>query len=105
MERKKIRSNSMSICIIILVTCMFIQTLQVSHLLAILWHPILRIVPFYQSSETGYVYKEFKALHYVLVSKSVVDQVYITIKTENGAVVPFVTGETFLKLHFCRKKK
>ena len=36
--------------------------------------PILRIVPFYQNSETGYVYKEFKSLHYVSVSKSVVDQ-------------------------------
>ena len=31
-KRRKICSNSMSICIIILVTCMFIQTLQVSHL-------------------------------------------------------------------------
>ena len=67
--------------------------------------PILRIVPFYQNSETGYVYKEFKSLHYVSVSKSVVDQVHITIKTENGSVVPFVTGKTISKLHFRRKKK
>ena len=67
--------------------------------------PLLRIVPFSHNSKTGYVYKEFKTLHYVSVSKSVVDQVHITIKTENGSVVPFVTGKTFLKLHFRRKKK
>ena len=53
--------------------------------------PLLRIVPFSHNSITGYVYKEFKTLHYVSVSKSVVDQVHITIKTENGSVVPFVT--------------
>ena len=67
--------------------------------------PLLRIVPFSHNSKTGYVYKEFKTLHYVSVSKSVVDQVYITIKIENGSVVPFVTGKTILKLHFRRKKK
>ena len=52
--------------------------------------PLLRIVPFSHNSKTGYVYKEFKTLHYVSVSKSVVDQVHITIKTENGSVVPLV---------------
>ena len=67
--------------------------------------PLLRIVPFSHNSKTGYVYKEFKTLHYVSVSKSVVDQVHITFKTENGSAVPFVTGKTILKLHFCRKKK
>ena len=67
--------------------------------------PLLRIVPFSHNSKTGYVYKEFKTLHYVSVSKSVVDQVHITIKTENGSVVPFITGKTILKLHFRRKKK
>ena len=50
------------------------------------------------------MYKEFKTLHYVSVSKSVVDQVHITIKTENGSVVSFVTGKTIFKLHFHRKK-
>ena len=44
------------------------------------------------------MYKEFKTLHYVSVSKSVVDQVHVTIKTENGSVVSFVTGKTILKL-------
>ena len=69
--------------------------------------PLLRIVSFSHNSKTGYVCKEFKTLHYVSVSKSVVhvDQVHITIKTENGSVVPFVTGKTILKLHFRRKKK
>ena len=67
--------------------------------------PLLRIVPFSHNSKTDFVYKEFKTLHYVSVSKSVVDQVHITIKTENGSVVPFVTGKTILKLHFRRKKK
>ena len=67
--------------------------------------PLLRIVPFSHNSKTGYVYKEFKTLHYVSVSTSVVDQVHITIKTENGSVVPFVTGKTILKLHFRRMKK
>ena len=32
--------------------------------------PLLRIVPFSHNSKTGYVYKEFKTLHYVSVSKS-----------------------------------
>ena len=67
--------------------------------------PLLRIVPFSHNSKTGYVYKELKTLHYVSVSKSVVDQVHITIKTENGSVVPFETGKTILKLHFRSKKK
>ena len=44
------------------------------------------------------MYKKFKTLHYVSVSKSVVDQVHVTIKTENGSVVSFVTGKTILKL-------
>ena len=56
--------------------------------------PLLRIVPFSHNSKTGYMYKEFRTLHYVSVSKSVVDQVHITIKTENGPVVPFVTEKT-----------
>ena len=62
--------------------------------------PILRSVPFSYNSKTGYV----QTLHYVSVSRSVVDQVQITIKTENGSVVPFVTGKTILKLHFRRKQ-
>ena len=49
-------------------------------------------------------FKDFKTLHYVSVSKSIVDQVHITLKTENGMIVPFVTGKTILKLHFRRKK-
>ena len=53
--------------------------------------PILRLVPFSHNSTTCYVYKEFKTLHCVSASKSVVDQVHITIKTESGSVVSFVT--------------
>ena len=49
--------------------------------------PVLCIVPFSHNSETGYVYKEFKTLHYVSVSKSVVDQVHITI--ENNFKITF----------------
>ena len=49
--------------------------------------------------------KNLKTLHYVQVSNSVVDQVHITIKTENGSVVSFITGKTILKSHFCIKKK
>ena len=66
--------------------------------------PILRVVPFQSKSDSYFFYKEFKTLHYVSVSKSIVDQVHITLKTENGMIVPFVTGKTILKLHFCRKK-
>ena len=46
--------------------------------------PILHIVPFYHKSETGYVYKEFEILHYASVSKSLIDQVHIAIKTETA---------------------
>ena len=51
--------------------------------------PLLRIVPFSHNSTTCYI--EFKTLHCVSVSKSVVDQVNITIKTESGSVVSLVT--------------
>ena len=68
--------------------------------------PLLHIVPFSHNSKTGYMYKEFKTLHYISVSNSVVDQVHITIKTENGSVVPFVTGKTNLKNYiFAERKK
>ena len=67
--------------------------------------PLLRIVPFSHNSKTGYVYGEFKTLHYVSVSKSVVDQVHITIKTNNDPVVPFVTGKNNLKNTFSQKEK
>ena len=67
--------------------------------------PLLRIVPFFHNSKTGYVYKEFKTLHYVSVSKSVVDQVHITIKTKICIAVPFVTGKNILKITFSQKEK
>ena len=67
--------------------------------------PLLRIVPFSHNSQTGYMYKEFKTLHYVSVSKSVVDQVHIIIKTENGSIVPFVTGKTILNYILAERKK
>ena len=53
--------------------------------------PILRVVPFNPVTELVHVHKEFKNLHYVPVSKSVIDQVPISIKTETGLNVPFVT--------------
>ena len=56
--------------------------------------PILRVVPFQSKPDSCFFYKEFKALHYVSVFKSIADQVHITLKTENGMIVPFVTGKT-----------
>ena len=53
--------------------------------------PILRFVPFNPVTEFVHFHKEFKNLHYVPVSKSVIDQVHISIKTETGSNVPFVT--------------
>ena len=41
--------------------------------------PILRVVPFNHVTESIHVHKEFKNLHYVPVSKSVIDQVHISI--------------------------
>ena len=67
--------------------------------------PILRVVPFNTVTELVHVHKEFKNLQYVPVFKSVIDQVYISIKLETGSNVPFVTGETMIKLHFRRKIK
>ena len=66
---------------------------------------ILRVVPFNPVTELGHVHKEFKNLHYVPVSKYVIDQVYVSIKTETGSKVPFVTGKTMIKLRFRRKLK
>ena len=67
--------------------------------------PILRVVPFDPVIELVHVHKEFKNLHYVPVSKYAIDQVYISIKTETGSKVPFVTGKTMIKLRFRRKIK
>ena len=67
--------------------------------------PILRVVPFNPVTELVHVHKEFKNLHYVPVSKYVIDQVSISIKIETGSKVPFVTGKTMLKLRFRRKIK
>ena len=67
--------------------------------------PILRVVPFNPVTELVHVHKEFKNLHYVPVSKYVIDQVYISIKTETGSKVPSVTGKTMIKLRFRRKVK
>ena len=67
--------------------------------------PILRVVPFDPVTELFHVHKEFKNLHYVPVSKYVIDQIYIGIKTEIGSKVPFVTGKTMIKLRFRRKIK
>ena len=64
--------------------------------------PILRVVPFQSKPDSYSFYKELETLHYVSVSNSIVDQVHITLKTENGMIVPFVTGKTILKLE--RKK-
>ena len=55
--------------------------------------PILRVVPFNPMTKSFLVHKEFKNLHYVPVSKSVIDQVHISIKTKTGSKVPFVTGK------------
>ena len=54
--------------------------------------PILRFVPFNPVTEFVHVHKEFRNLHYLPVSKSVIDQVHISIKTETGSNVPFVIG-------------
>ena len=67
--------------------------------------PILRVVPFNPVTEFVHVHKEFKNLHYVPVSKYVIDQDYISIKTETGSKVSFFTGKTMIKLRFRRKIK
>ena len=68
--------------------------------------PILRVVPFNPETESVvHVHKEFKNLHYVPVSAYVIDQVYISIKTETGLKVILVTGKTMIKLRFRRKIK
>ena len=55
-------------------------------------------------AELVHVHREFKNLHYAPVSKSIIGQVYISIKTETGSNVPFVTGKTMIKLRFRIKK-
>ena len=67
--------------------------------------PILRVVPINPVIEFVHVHKEFKNLHYIPVSKSVIDQVHISIKTETGSNVPFVTGKTMIKLRLQRRIK
>ena len=53
--------------------------------------PILRIVSFNPVTESVHAHKKFKNLHFIPVSKSVIDQVYIRIKTDTGSNVTFVT--------------
>ena len=83
---------------------MFSQALQVSHLLVILLHLFYVLCHYLITQKQANVNKEFKTLHYVLLSKSVVDKVHITMKTENGSVAPFVTGKNNLEITFPRKK-
>ena len=59
---------------------------------------ILRVVLFNPVTDLVHVHKEFKNLHCIPVSKFVIDQVHISIKTETGSNVPFVTGKTMIKL-------
>ena len=56
-------------------------------------------------TELVHVHKELKNLHYVPISKFVIDQVHISIKTKTGSNVPFVTGKTMIKLHLRRRIK
>ena len=67
--------------------------------------PILRVVPFNPVTEFVHVHKEFKNLHYVPVSKSFIDQVHISIKTETESNVLFVTGKSMIKLRLRRRIK
>ena len=41
---------------------------------------------------------------YIVVSKSVLEKVHISIKTDTGSNVPFVTEKTMIELRFRRKK-
>ena len=56
-------------------------------------------------TELVHVHNEFENFYYVPVSKYVIDQVYISIQTETGSKVPFITGKTMIKLRFRRKIK
>ena len=67
--------------------------------------PILRVVPFNPVTELVHVHKDFKKLHNVPVSKSAIDQVHISMKTETRSNVPFVIRKTMIKLRFRRKLK
>lgn len=67
--------------------------------------PILRVVSFTGLTESPHFYKEFKRLHYVPVSKASLDQIQVSIKTDTGLNVPFVTGKTLVKLHFRHSHK
>ena len=46
---------------------------------------ILRVVPFISVTELVHVQKEFKNLHCVPVSKSIIHKVHISIKTDTGS--------------------
>ena len=49
--------------------------------------PIFRIVPFQSKPDSSFFYKEFKTLHNVSVSKSIEDQVHITLTSSTRATI------------------
>lgn len=67
--------------------------------------PILRVVPFANTTGEIHFHQEFLNLHYVPVAKSFIDQVYISIKGDTGNDIPFITGKTLIKLHFRKKEQ
>ena len=66
--------------------------------------PILRALPFESKRENKHLHQEFVNVHYVPVAKSFIDQVHISIKGDTGENVPFISGKTFVKLHFRQKE-
>ena len=66
--------------------------------------PVLRVVPFQQTKSEIHSHQGFLNLHYVPVAKSFIDQVHISIKGDIGYDVPFITGKSFINLHFRLKE-
>ena len=62
--------------------------------------PILRVIPFKSAKHSQQSHKEFVNVHYVLVAKSFIEQVRISIKGDSGKGILFSSGKTLIKLHF-----
>ena len=61
--------------------------------------PILRVIPFKSSKHSQQSHKEFVNVHYVPMTKSVI-QVRISIKGDSGKDILFRSEKTLSKLHF-----
>jgi len=66
--------------------------------------PLLSIVPV-EGQHGDTVYRRYEKMHYFPVQKKNFDDIHITLRDDQGAVVPFKIGKVLVPLHFRKQKQ